>query len=174
MTILVFDFGCVATVSGYARNTMIAAACMAGLYIIGCDQRRNVAGPVYDLTVSISHAGHVECSSEASSEGSQDASAARPRPNVGTVVCGPAGSASMTQWKWIRNADGGDEYVFTRAEVKSEGDAGASLEQAESGPIWLGPKQSKTVQFRGAEVVVFDTGNETVVMRSPKSAKPER
>ena len=78
----------------------------------------------------------------------------------------------MTHWRWVRSVDGADEYAFTRAEVKTEGDAGAKLEHIDSGPLWLGPKQSRTVLFRGEHVVVFDTGLAQVILRSPPQMKP--
>ena len=148
------------------RIVTVAAMGLAGL-TVGCDRRSAAAGgPIHDVVVTVKHAGGAECSSVPGVSGKTEASANSSRNRSGTIVCGPSGSVSMTQWSWVAVADGADEYAFTRRDVKAEGEAGASLEQTGSGPMWLGPKQTRTVRFRGESVVVFENERERVLMRA--------
>lgn len=129
-----------------------------------CDRSRqaNAAAPLHDAGVSVTYFGKVECLATRG-----DAASRAPRPLTGMKVCGPVDSASVTRWKWTRQVAGSDEYEFTHAMATTEGTPGAVLEQTESGPLWLGPKESKTVQFRGDPVVVFENERSRVVLHRP-------
>lgn len=132
-----------------------------------CDRSRqaNAAAPLHDAGVSVTYFGKVEC---VATRGNADPKA--PRPLTGMKVCGPVDSASVTRWKWTRQVDGSDEYEFTHALTTTEGAPGAVLEQTESGPLWLGPKESRTVRFRGDPVVVFENEAHQVVLHVPEQS----